>query len=269
MPRVSVVMAIYNTERYLRQAVESILAQSYRDLEFIIVDDGSDDGGLELLRTMADSRLRVVSRSHEGFTRALNAGIELATGDYIARMDGDDIAAPRRLEHQVTLLDQYPEIGVVGTACQRIDEGDKFLASWFPPATDKLIRHTMIRHNPFLHPSVTMRRAVLQRAGGYDERYVVAQDYDLWFRMASYCQLANVTEPLMKLRTHSASLSSANQRRALEEGIQIRWRAIRSRGYSISSLRFLVAPCLLWMMPRAARARTRSLLRSGHVVYIE
>lgn len=263
MLAVSVVMGTYNTERYLREAVDSILSQTFADFEFIVVDDGSEDGSCRLLQSYDDPRLRVHSRPHEGFTQSLNLGLKLAAGRYVARMDGDDIAAPTRLERQVSYLEQHPRVGILGSACYRVDEAGRRLATWVPPESDEAIRRAMVRHNPFLHPTVMIRRSAIEVAGGYDERFTAAEDYDLWFRIARSYQLANLPDPLMSLRGHRSSITSTRQRRALQEGLEIRWRAIRSGSYPPASALHLLGPAIMWALPDGLRQGVRSWLRGG------
>jgi glycosyltransferase involved in cell wall biosynthesis len=131
MARVSVVMSVFNGERFLREAVDSILGQTYRDLELIVIDDGSADGSGEILaqRRQADARLRVFPQANMGLTRSLNRGVELSTGEYVARMDADDLSEPRRFERQVAFMDAHPDVGLLGTAYREIDGEGRVLGT--------------------------------------------------------------------------------------------------------------------------------------------
>ena len=209
IPSVSVLMGVYNGERYLAQAIDSILGQSFTDFEFIIINDGSTDGTGEILHSYSDPRIRVVEQSNVGLTRSLNRGISLARGEYIARMDDDDVSMPERLAKQVGFLDAYPEVGVLGTACLIRDmiKGTE----WVPPVltSNEEIRHNLIKGNPLIHASVMMRRSLLETLGGYDESYLFAQDYALWMRLAPHTIMRNLPEALIVHREHWSTVSMA------------------------------------------------------------
>jgi glycosyltransferase involved in cell wall biosynthesis len=208
MARVSVVMSVYNGDRFLRKAVDSILDQTYRDLELVVIDDGSTDGSAAILAGIADRRVRVVRQANAGLTRSLNRGIGLSSGAYVARMDADDVAHPRRLERQVAFMDAHPEVGLLGTAYDEIDAEDRVVGRRVFPTDDATLRATLIRYNPFFHASVMMRRDLLQEVGVYDERIPSSvQDYELWFRIARRSKLSNLSELLGSRRYDGANLS--------------------------------------------------------------
>ncbi|NIO06026.1 MAG: glycosyltransferase [Proteobacteria bacterium] len=215
MPQVSVVMSVYNEERYVGEAVESILEQTFGDFEFIIVDDGSIDHTPVVLKGYHDSRMKVYYQENRGQSSALNRGIRLTSGDYIARMDADDISLPERLEREVLFLDTYPEVALVGTWCVKIDArtGRHWIQSL--PEDDVSIRRFMTVDNPFIHSSIMIRKSVLDEVGLYDEG-LIWQDYDLWVRIARNHRMANISEPLVIRRKHPASLT---------------WRARKSREF--------------------------------------
>lgn len=204
-------MPAFDAARYLRQAVESILGQSFGDFEFIVVDDGSSDDTLAMLRDYAakDPRLRVFARDHEGLVAALNFGIGQARGVYLARMDTDDIAMPDRFEKQVAALDADPSLGVLGSFVEAIDEGGRPICRFeAPTAHEDLDRAHLQGGAPRIwHPAVMMRTEILRRAGGYSADYPYTEDYELWLRMAEISRLANLPEPLLRYRLHLGSVS--------------------------------------------------------------
>lgn len=209
-PFVSVVMSVFNGERYLAEAVESILDQSFRDFEFIVIDDGSTDGSGRILDSYArrDARIRVFRQANLGLVDALNRGCELAEGQYIARMDADDISVHDRLSWQVQFMEQHPEVGVVGGAIQRIDASGKALEiKWYAP-DDRNIKAALFRSSSELaHPAVLLRKKVLLSAGGYRVAFVDAEDYDLWLRISECSQLANLDRVVLKYRVHPTQVS--------------------------------------------------------------
>jgi len=221
-PRVSVVMSVYNGERYLRQAVESILDQTFTDFEFIIVDDGSSDGTWNILNGYVDPRIRLVRNEENiGLTKSLNKGLALARGQYVARMDADDVSLPERLEKQVSFLDAHAKVGVVGTSYWELTPANE-RRPMAVPLTDMGIRFYLLFHNAFAHSSVTARKAVLERVGRYDPALPYAQDYDLWTRVAAVSQLANLSHRLLLLRTGtptSTSVIRLHQQQAVADGI--------------------------------------------------
>jgi glycosyltransferase involved in cell wall biosynthesis len=213
---VSVVMPVYNGGPYVARAIDSVLAQAFSDFEFIIVNDGSTDDTESVIRSYADPRIRLITQPNHGFVFSLNRGIQLAKGVYIARMDADDISAPKRLSTQLALLESRPSIGVVGTAIIRIDESGRPLCTEYFLANDAELRQDLALRCPFAHGSVIMRRDLVQQVGGYRQEFWLAEDYDLWRRMAAVGELANSLEPLYFYREHSQGVTANNQSRMAE-----------------------------------------------------
>lgn len=216
MPTVSVIMAVRNGARHLPAAVQSILAQTFSDFEFIIIDDGSDDGvTLPLLQRYAagDARIRLVSRPNRGLTPSLNEAVGLATGEFIARMDGDDVATPDRLRWQVEFLRANPQVVLLGGAYELIDAEDRKIRVWRPAADDATLQqHCLEGSTPICHPLAMMRASAVRQVGGYDESYAVAQDLDLWLRLGEVGRMACLPQVLLKYRQHEQSVSEKKQR---------------------------------------------------------
>ena len=165
--RVSVVMAVWNEAPYVEEAVDSILGQTVWDLELIVVNDGSTDGTAEILHRYDDARLNVIDQENTGLWAALNRGLREARGELVARMDGDDIAHPRRLQHELEFLDAHPEVALVGTACYKVDASGRIFMLYPVPVSDREIKRRLPRGSQFIHPSVIIRRQALERVGGY------------------------------------------------------------------------------------------------------
>lgn len=223
IPRVSVLMSVYNGARYLREAVDSILGQSFGDFEFIIVDDGSSDETPAILDSYADPRIvRLHNETNIGLTRSLNKGLAAARGEYVARQDADDISLPERLAKQVAYLDTHPQIALVGSAYREVYEDGRPERPVSVPLAPVEIRQQLLYQHCFCHGAVLMRRAALAQVGGYDERFVVAQDRDLWLRLADNHQLANLTDEMYRLRMSSRSVTGkarARQRQAARQAV--------------------------------------------------
>ncbi|HET6251733.1 MAG TPA: glycosyltransferase [Tepidisphaeraceae bacterium] len=209
-PMVSVIMPLYNTERHLPAALDSVLGQTFTDFEIIAVDDGSKDGTLAILRDYEerDSRLRVVSRPNTGIVGALNDGLALARGEFIARMDGDDLCLPERFARQIDHLRNNPQCVLVGSQVLLIDPDGAPIC----PHTQTRFSHEEIDHDhlnrgwPVIHPSVMMRRQAVEKVGGYREEYKWLEDHDLFLRLAEIGCLANLPEVLLKYRLHFQSV---------------------------------------------------------------
>ena len=184
--RVSIVMPAYNAAPFLRQAVDSILSQTFTDFEFIVVDDGSTDSTLAILDGYSDPRIRVIKSEHNlGLPGALNLGLSAARGEYIARMDADDVSLPERLMKQVSWLDENPETSVLGTFSIRIDPQGRYHEFIPVPTGDKEISRRLLSDaNPIIHGSVMMRSVVVQKVGGYRDIFpmqrTMISGYELW-----------------------------------------------------------------------------------------
>ena len=209
LPRVSVVMPVYNGEKYLAEAVESILGQTLRDFEFVIINDGSTDGSADILRRyqQEDARIRFYHQENQGWVASANRGCQLAQGEYIARMDHDDVSLPERLARQVWYLEAHPEIGVLGTWIQEIDSSGLTRDTRRKLTMPRVIEWGLCFESCLANPTVMMRRAVIERLGFYRAEATYAADYDLWARALSVTQLANIPEVLLQYRVWPESLS--------------------------------------------------------------
>jgi glycosyltransferase involved in cell wall biosynthesis len=211
-PIVSVVMSVFNGERFLREAIDSILAQSYRDFEFIIIDDGSTDSTSAILESYSvqDSRIRVYGQENSGIVDSLNRGCELARGRYIARMDADDVSAPARLDLQAAFLESNPLVGLVGCGVyDNIDTTGAVLYTSYLPEDNDTIQQTLVERWCFLHPSIMFKREIYERVGGYRKEFEGAEDHDFILRMLEHCRAHNLREHLISYRLNPAGLSVA------------------------------------------------------------
>jgi Glycosyl transferase family 2 len=214
LPLVSVVMSVFNGQAFLSEAIESILSQTFRDFEFLVVDDGSTDRTAEILSTYAsrDVRMRLFHHENKGRAVSLNVGIGFAKGNLIARMDADDIALPHRIKEQVDFMERHPEVGLLGGAVELINTQGKVLEITHPPLEDKGIRSFMLQYNPISHPTVVMRKEVVLASGGYRKALLDADDYDLWLRMGERSRFANLGRPVLQYRIHPGQVSVRNLR---------------------------------------------------------
>jgi glycosyltransferase involved in cell wall biosynthesis len=212
VPAISVAMSVYNNAAFLDQAVESILGQSLSDFEFLIVDDGSNDGSSAILDGYAarDSRIRIIRQENRGLIASLNRLLSEARAPLIARMDGDDISLPERFERQVAFLDVNPDHGVVGTWSRDINERGQTHAGEFrePPTSHEALVAESDKGPLLAHPSVMMRTNVVREAGGYRAAFRHCEDYDLWLRLSERTKLCSLPERLLLYRHSPAQVSN-------------------------------------------------------------
>ncbi len=208
-PKISVLMTAYNSEPYIAAAIDSILNQTFSDFEFIIINDGSTDKTAEIVRRYTDKRIRFIdNKKNRGLIAVLNQGLDLCRGEYIARMDSDDISMPTRFAAQVEYMDANPDVGILGTAGQNF--GANTDINYSPEIVDAA---ELLRGVAFYHPSVMMRKSVLDKYNlRYDPNYYLVEDYELWTRALRYTKLRNLPQVLIKYRVHAASVSNANSK---------------------------------------------------------
>jgi glycosyltransferase involved in cell wall biosynthesis len=254
-------MAVFDGGSWVGAALDSLLGQTLADFEVIVIDDGSTDTTPDVLASLRDPRLRIERRARRGLTLSLNRALELARAPLIARLDADDLALPERLARQRQFLETNPDVGLLGTGAREVDAAGREVAIVRPPVDDAAIRRALIRANPIVHSSVVMRRAALERVGGYDPSFSVAQDYDLWMRLARITRLANLPEPLVIRRLAVGRVSAVREDDRLRAEARVRWRAVRCRAYpwwcAVFALRPLVALALPAAWRRALRRTTR------------
>lgn len=213
-PTISVLMSVYNGGRYVGPAVESILAQTFGDFEFLILDDGSKDGSADVVRQYAakDPRIKFTARGNKGLTKTLNELFAQSTGEFIARMDCDDVALPDRFAVQLAALRADPGLACVGGCFQLIDGEGRALTVLKPPTDDAEIqRQALAGHGSICHPTAMIRRAALAKINGYDEEFKIAQDLDLWLRLGEVGRLGNVPQTVLQFRLHEGSVSETKR----------------------------------------------------------
>lgn len=223
MPKVSVIISTYNGERHLREAIHSILEQTYSDFELIIVNDGSTDATPEILSNFDDRRIKVLNNERNlGITASQNRAIGAATGEYLALMDHDDISLPHRFRTQVDFMDAHHDVGMLGSNCLNIDENNK--VTWvatYPSDEVTLKWNTLVLGCPNIHTTLMIRRSAMQRIGGYTNTYQYAGDYELISRLIQTHKVANLEEPLVKWRAHATSTSRKNVEQLMAEAMSI------------------------------------------------
>ncbi|HWC49234.1 MAG TPA: glycosyltransferase [Solirubrobacterales bacterium] len=213
-PAVSVVMAVYNGERFLRESVESVLGERFRDFELVVLDDGSTDATPQILAeyAAADSRVRVHREPGDNLAQALNRCVAHCAASLLARLDADDVSIQGRLEEQVGFMDTHPEVVLLGGQAQLInDRGEAFGTAEYPTG-DAELREALRTTNPFVHSAIVMRRAAFDAVGGYRPNLTHSEDLDLWLRLGERGGLANLSKPVVGYRMHDAQQSLQKQR---------------------------------------------------------
>lgn len=206
-PKVTVLMPVYNCESFLKEAINSILDQTFKDFEFLIINDGSTDKTGEILKSYNDPRIKIINnKKNIGLTKSLNKGLRVAKGEYIARQDADDISLPLRLEKEVEILEKDHKVGLVGIRYEVIDEAGKSFGIVKYPTTDKEIKRLLMRENPFGHGSVMLRKEYIENIGFYRTEFKYVQDLDFFLRISEKCEVVNISEPLYKFRISPNSL---------------------------------------------------------------
>jgi glycosyltransferase involved in cell wall biosynthesis len=210
-PVITILMSVYNGESWLQIALESVMQQTFSDFEFIIINDGSTDRSLEIIERMAasDSRIQLVDKSNSGLTQSLNLGIKVANGEWIARIDADDIWKPTKLQTQYELAQKDPSLVLIGTGSELIDGGGNILKNFLYPASNPRLLSNLTLAGPcFAHSSAIYRTATARQLGGYRSRFKFAQDRDLWLRLSEVGKIASIPHALVSIRLHPAQITN-------------------------------------------------------------
>lgn len=226
-------MPVYNGGEFLRPAIESVIGQTYTDFEFLIIDDGSTDSSFAVCQEYRDRRIRLVrNEANLGLIATLNKGLELCEGEFIARMDCDDICLPWRLEKQLAFLDAHPDIGICGTWFEKFYGNCSQIMR--VPVEDAHIRFSLVMDNAFGHNTILMRREVLERHGlRYDPDYRYAEDYEFWVRCSAHTRLANLPEVMVRYRYHPGNTSNRFRREQGATADRVRRRQFERLGLAL------------------------------------
>jgi glycosyltransferase involved in cell wall biosynthesis len=211
-------MAVYNAEKFLRHAIDSVLAQTYENFELIIVDDCSTDDSLAILKGLNDPRIRIIEhRTNMGAALSRNAALSVASGEYVAIMDADDISAPTRLERQVAFLDSHPEVGLIGCAAyENIDQDGNVLCKTILPEDNVTIQKSLLDEWCFLHSSIMFRKSLQSIVGGYRSAFEPVEDHDFVLRFLEHTEGTNLGENLVQYRLNPKGLSVAGHKYSKE-----------------------------------------------------
>ena len=254
-PRVTAMVGTLNYAHLLPRAIGSLLGQTVQDLEVLVVDDGSTDDTEAVVTGLGDPRVRYLKLDHVGIARSLNRGLEEARADVVVVQDADDVSLPTRIERQLEVLESRPEVAVVGCLMREVDDDGRELTRRLPIATGD-VRDALMRFNPIPNTAAAFRRDAVRAAGGYDPRYRLAVDYDLWIRMSERHVVVNLGEELALRRMGTDNLGQSSEREMLREMIDLRVRALRRRR-SLRGVTGLARPMLSLALPVPLKQRLR------------
>lgn len=238
MPKISVVMSVYNGDRFLKKSMESVCGQTFSDFEFIIIDDGSSDNTRLVLSEFEknDNRIKVYHQKNTGLTSSLNKAISLSGSEFIARQDADDISVANRLERQIEYMRANPNIALVGASFADIDSEGKVIRKNFLNMNPGTLKKRIIRGNFMCHSSVLFRKDAFLSVGGYDETFLRAQDYRLYFDLLCKYDIGVIPDVLVYKIRRGDAISCAHVRSQRWHGIRARYYAIKRRQYSAWNL---------------------------------
>lgn len=271
-PLVSVVMSVFNDDKYVRRAIDSILNQTLKNIEFIIINDASQDNSLKTIQAYVrqDKRIKLINNAQElRLAPSLNLGVAHAKADLIARMDPDDISLPERLKIQYDYLKRHPRVAVVGTNLSVVDSNKKEIWVRDYPTQSSDIKKTMLRYAPFAHPSVMIRKKVFKEFGGYDPEMKLCEDTDLWFKIGTKYDFGNIPKRLVQYTLSEKSGTHRNVRRTELLGFKIKLNAVIKYGYrpSLYDIIYNIMQFItMWFMPTGLRIRLYNEVRSRGLI---
>jgi glycosyltransferase involved in cell wall biosynthesis len=228
IPEISVILTVYNGECYISKAIESILTQTFRDFELIVINDGSNDTTSKIIELFSDPRIVYLQNEKNcGIAKSLNRGLCIAKGRYIAIMDADDISMPERFSKQFEFLENNPEIGVCGTWINVIDTAGNLVDNCRYPVSSKVISYLLLFYNCIANPTTMYRKKIVMDVGNYNTEFIASMDYDLWTRIIGHYKFSNMPEFLLDYRIHGGNISN-NREKNHHENYIIRKNAIEN-----------------------------------------
>lgn len=227
-PIVTILMPVYNGALYLREAMDSIFAQSFTEFELLVINDGSTDNTLAILQSYNDERLRIITQQNAGVSAALNRGLLEAKGYFIARVDSDDVCATNRLEKQIQFLKTHEDYVLIGSDADYMDKDGEFVFYYQNTGhNNEEIQQRYMEHCPFIHSTVIFVKSIVLQLGGYDTNAHLFEDYFLWIKLIKLGKVANLPEPLMNIRFNPESVT-IDDKDCSPEYLSIKHKALQS-----------------------------------------
>ena len=238
-PKISVIMSVYNGMPYLEQAVESIFRQTFEDFEFFIVDDASTDETWRYLKSLRDMRIKLIqNKKNLGLAASLNIALRQAQGDFVARMDADDISLSIRFKEQINFLQKHPTIDICGSFVNVIDETDKIIGQIKKPTSNKEIKKELFWLTPLLHPTWFAKKEVFRKLKGYDEKWDYVEDFEFLIRATDF-KMANIPKYLLLFRSQKERRSQKTIEKIYRNSLKLRLKNYRERKLGIRYLLIL------------------------------
>lgn len=254
MPKVSILLSVFNNEDTIKRSIKSVLSQTYSNFELIIINDASNDQTCYILEELSNTDCRIcvyTNVNNLGLTCSLNKGLKFCNGDYIARIDADDIWHQDKLQKQMDFMLKNPEYALLGTAYEEVDsKGQYYRGSTVPfHQESEALKKAMIKYNPFFHSSVIIRRDVLTKFGGYDKSCFYAQDYNLWVRIAAEYEIANLSHILAYRGMSQDNISVKKEKQQRISALKSKLLALKMHN-NIFNYRYLIADVVVIIMPK-------------------
>jgi len=260
MPQISVVTSVYNGENYLKECVDSILNQTFKDFEYIILNNGSTDDTVKILAQYEDPRLRIIHQENLGIVSSLNKGTSLCRSDLIAHLDADDFVYPSWLEKHFNYMSRNQDVVLSSSRFEELFKGQLYPQSFPFLENDFEIRQSLCFFNPIPHSFTIIRKSTLQKVEGYSKKFTIVHDYDLWVRLLEEGKGHNLDEVLGVYRVHETSFTSKKERTMIKEAFQVQWKAYRKLGGSFWKIfRSLFKKGVIWFLPEEVRSYFRTL----------
>jgi glycosyltransferase involved in cell wall biosynthesis len=270
-PLVSVLLPVYNAQKFLSESIESILTQTYQNLELIVVDDASTDDSWQIMQLYKekDNRVKIFQNIQNlKLSRTLNKALSSASGKYIARMDADDISLPDRIQLQVDYMESHPEVGICGGRMNIIGTDGVIFGCRKYHLVDKEIRSHIFRYSPYSHPLIMMRKNVLDQVGGYRHEYNPAEDYELYFRIGEISRFGNLPHTLLNYRIVGNSMTTGDTKKMERLTIRIRDQYRKSPHYTFSLGDYVyntLHKISLYTMPSSLKMKIFHLIRNKYL----
>ena len=239
-PKISVIMSVYNGMPFLKEAVESVLKQTYKNFEFIIIDDGSKDKSWQHLKSLKDARIKIIkNKKNLGLAASLNKALRHTLGDYVARMDADDVSYPERLTTQIKYMEKNPQIDICGSFVSVIDKDGKIIGQIKKPLTDSKIKKELFWLPPLLHPTWFARKEVFEKLNGYDEKWDYVEDFEFLTRARDFT-MANIPKNLVLFRSQATRRSQARIEKIYKKSLLLRIKIFKEQKLGFFYLPILV-----------------------------
>jgi len=258
-PKISVIIPTYNQSECLKEAIESVLNQTYKNIEIIVIDDGSTDNTLGVVGSF-DNKIVCIQQKNKGASSARNIGIKKANGEYLAFLDSDDMWIKNKLEKQIDFIKKNPEIGLLGTGCYQMINIGKVIHKKIFPNKNEILQKDLIKYNPFIQSSVMVKKDVFNHIDLYDEKFKESEDYDLWLRIAQKYKVANLEQALVTKRYYEKGLSKNKDNKQLYFALKAKKDAIKRGQYPKSCYFYILKSWIFMKMPFFVRKIIRKRL---------